>query len=318
MQGLGADRLSDRVGLSSVLGPGGLSGLIGWVVYVLILLPVVVGALNALAIPAITAPASAMLAVFLNAIPSIFAAALLIGISFVVGRLVARLTADILTRIGFNRWMEQLHVWNPPANAPAGGELEPAGGELELAGGELEPEVSATQPRTPADIVGSIVLVGVILVATTAALNLLGMALVAGLVAEFMVLAGRVLLGLAIFAVGIVLASVAARAIVSSRIVQAGLLALVARIAILVLATAMALRQMGLANEIVNLAFGLLLGALAVAFALAFGLGGREPAQKEVERFFQALRNRRIGATAPTVEAPRIETHTRPAEGAHE
>ena len=85
--------------------------------------------------------------------------------------------------------------------------------------------------------------------------------------------------------------------------------------AILVFATAMALRQMGLANEIVNLAFGLLFGAFAVAFALAFGLGGREPAQKEVERFFQALRTRQIGANAPTVEKPRIESGTRPAEG---
>jgi hypothetical protein len=35
----------------------------------------------------------------------------------------------------------------------------------------------------------------------------------------------------------------------------------------------MALRQMGLANEIVNMAFGLLLRAIAVAVALAFGLG---------------------------------------------
>jgi hypothetical protein len=132
------------------------------------------------------------------------------------------------------------------------------------------------------------------------------------------VLAGQILLGLVIFAIGLVLAGVAARAIVASRLVQAGLLALVARIAILVLATAMALRQMGLANEIVNLAFGLLLGALAAAFALAFGLGGREPAQKEVEHFFQALHNRRIGGAAPTVETSRLEARTRPAEGSHE
>jgi hypothetical protein len=51
-----------------------------------------------------------------------------------------------------------------------------------------------------------------------------------------------------------------------------GLLANVARISIVVLATAMALEG-GLANDIVNLAFGLTLGAVAVAAALAFGLG---------------------------------------------
>lgn len=56
---------------------------------------------------------------------------------------------------------------------------------------------------------------------------------------------------------------------------NAKLLALAGRVSILVLAGAMALRQMGLANEIVNLGFGLLLGGIAVAVALAFGLGGR-------------------------------------------
>jgi hypothetical protein len=37
---------------------------------------------------------------------------------------------------------------------------------------------------------------------------------------------------------------------------------------------------MGIADSIVNLAFGLTLGSVAVAFALAFGLGGRQPAER--------------------------------------
>ena len=62
--------------------------------------------------------------------------------------------------------------------------------------------------------------------------------------------------------------------------------------AILVLATAMALREMGLADEIVNLAFGLTLGALAVAFALALGLGGREIAAHELKTWVQSFKNK--------------------------
>ena len=50
-----------------------------------------------------------------------------------------------------------------------------------------------------------------------------------------------------------------------------------------VLTAAMALRQMGFANEIVNLAFGLLLGAVAVAVAIAFGVGGRDVAARQLE-----------------------------------
>jgi hypothetical protein len=52
----------------------------------------------------------------------------------------------------------------------------------------------------------------------------------------------------------------------------------------------MGLRQMGIADDIVNLAFGLLLGAIAVAVALAFGLGSREIAAREVESVLKQWR----------------------------
>jgi hypothetical protein len=58
-----------------------------------------------------------------------------------------------------------------------------------------------------------------------------------------------------------------------------------------VLAGAMALRQMGLANEIINLAFGLLLGAIAVAVALAFGLGAREIAAHELQNWLESVKS---------------------------
>jgi hypothetical protein len=78
----------------------------------------------------------------------------------------------------------------------------------------------------------------------------------------------------------------------ASGVAQSGLLAVAARVSILVLAGAMALRQMGLANEIINLAFGLLLGAIAVAMALAFGLGGRELAARELEEWRQSVKSK--------------------------
>jgi hypothetical protein len=42
---------------------------------------------------------------------------------------------------------------------------------------------------------------------------------------------------------------------------------------------------MGLANEIINLAFGLILGAIAVAIAVAFGIGGRDIAARKLEEW---------------------------------
>ena len=51
----------------------------------------------------------------------------------------------------------------------------------------------------------------------------------------------------------------------------------------------MGLRAMGIADSIVNLAFGLTLGAIAVAFALAFGLGGREAAGRLMSRWLDKI-----------------------------
>ena len=57
------------------------------------------------------------------------------------------------------------------------------------------------------------------------------------------------------------------------------------RIAIIILAISIGLRQMGLANEIIIMGFSLGLGAVALAAAIAFGFGGREWAAKKLEEW---------------------------------
>jgi len=260
---VGADRLSERVGLAPALGERRLSGLLGLVVYILILIPVLIAALNALALEAITLPASNMLNVILDAIPAIFASILVVVIAYVVGRVVAGLIANLLTGVGFNAILARLGLGQKPVE------------------GE----------RTPSEIVGYLVLVAIMLFAAIEASRLLGFVLLADLVTQFTAFAGQVILGLIIFAIGLYLANLAAKTVRASGAAQAGLLALASRVSILVLAGAMALRQMGLANEIINLAFGLLLGAIAVAMALAFGLGGREAAAREVEGWLQSVKS---------------------------
>jgi hypothetical protein len=104
----------------------------------------------------------------------------------------------------------------------------------------------------------------------------------------FIKFGGEVLLGGAILVIGFWLASLAFNAI--SRASGKTGLARLARLAILGLVIAMGLRAMGIADDIVNLAFGLTLGAVAVAFALAFGLGGRDAAGKQMEHWLSQLR----------------------------
>ncbi len=259
---LGADALGDRLKLP--VGAHRLSGVVGMVVYVLILVPVFVAALNALALETVTRPATGMLEAILGALPAIFAAALLLAIAYVVGRVVAGFVSTILAGAGFDALLARLG-------------LARVVGKDDLAGSQTA---------------GYLVLVGVMLFAAIEAARLLGFEVLADLITQFTVAAGKVLTGLVIFGLGLYLSGLAARVIQASRVSYPALLAAVAQIAIVVVAAAMGLRQMNLATEIVNLTFGLILGAIAAALALAFGLGARDVAGREVDRWLQAFRKK--------------------------
>ena len=146
--------------------------------------------------------------------------------------------------------------------------------------------------RTPSAVIGTLILVAILLFASVEAASLLGFVNLAEMLSGFITLGGQVILGTVVFGIGLYLANLAATTVRASGTAQASLLANAARVAIIVLTGAMALRQMGLANEIINLAFGGLLGAIAVAVALAFGLGARDAAGRAVERWTSKLEGR--------------------------
>ena len=253
----GADKLAERVGLDGFLGEMKLSGLAGNIVYVFILIPIVISALNALQLDSITAPASAMLGQLLGAIPAIFAAAVVLGISYFIGKLISGVVANLLAGIGFNRIFVLLGL------------------------GE-ETKIGA---KTPAEVIGSLVMTFIMLFATVEALGLLGFADIGMLVTTFVAFAGHILFGLVILAIGIYIANAVARMVNSTNVAHANLLATIARVAILFFVGSMALGHMGLADEIITSAFTLLLGAVGVAVAIAFGLGGREAAAALLEEW---------------------------------
>jgi hypothetical protein len=99
------------------------------------------------------------------------------------------------------------------------------------------------------------------------------------------VFGGRILFGFIILGIGLYLANLASKAIETSGSAQVGLLSTIARVVILLFAGSIAIRHMGLANEIIQLAFGLTLGAIAVAAAIAFGIGGRDVAARKLEEW---------------------------------
>lgn len=259
----GIDGAAARAGAEGVLGEQHLSGLIGRIVHALILMITIVSALDALEFRAISAPATHMLTLILEAVPSLGLAAIILAVAFFIGQFVRGLVADLLSRMGFDRVLARIGITY---------EVRDEG-------------------WSPSDIAGHLVFIGVMLFAVIESADALGFGEVADLVTRFTEFAGGIVLGLVIFAVGLWLGNLARNVVRSRGGRQAEMLGSVSRTAIVILSGAMALREMGLADDIINIAFGVILGALALATAVAIGLGGRDVAAREIEGWVDRMKN---------------------------
>lgn len=254
----GADGFLESVGLGKVIAEGKLSEILGLVVYVFILFPVLIASLDALKLEAIVGPATNMLNEIFGVIPNVFAALVMLAIAAFVGRMAATLVENLLGSINFDKLPEWVGL-----------------------------DISLPEDNAPSKLVGKFSFIVIVLFAAMESFKMINLASISDLLNQFIVFAGQIVLGVIILIVGLLIANVASNAIKAAGSAQSGALAGIAKIAILVLASSMSLRQMGFANEIINLAFGLLFGAVAVAFALAFGLGCRDMAAKQLEKFMK-------------------------------
>lgn len=223
----------------------------GAIVFTLIIIPVSIAALQTLGITSIVTPTVTVLETVLAAIPRIVAAALLLAIAFVIAQWVRQLISNTLASLGFDRALSSLGVFG---SSPA-----------------------------PSSVAATVALIAIMLFAAIEAARLLNFDTVAVLLTEVTELGGQVVFGSVIILVGVIMGRIVAR-IVGDSVGESGLPS-VLKYAIIALAVAIGLRFMGLANEIVNLAFGLILGAAAVACALAFGLGGRQTAHELLQKW---------------------------------
>jgi len=227
----------------------------GILVYALIIIPVAIAALQALQISSIAGPATAMLNEILSAIPRVLAAALWLGIAFIAARFLKTIIEAILPPTGFDDAIRSTGVL--PTTA------------------------------FPSRIVANVAMIGIILAASIEAARQLGGDQIAIFLAQVTALGGKVIFGTLIIVVGIFLARIVAN-LVGSGTGEGGFAQTLIRYAIIALFTAIGLTFMGLADQIVILAFGLILGSAAVATAVAFGLGGRDAAARILERWSDA------------------------------
>jgi hypothetical protein len=224
----------------------------GILVFALIIIPVAIAALQALGISSISGPATDMLNQILAAIPRILAAALWLGIAFIAARFLKSIIEAVLPPTGFDDALRSTGVLPPAA--------------------------------VPSRIVANIAMIVVILAASIEAARQLGGDEIAIFLAQVTALGGKVIFGTLIIVVGIFLARIVAN-LVGSGTGEGGFAQTLVRYAIIALFTAIGLTFMGLADAIVMMAFGLILGSAAIATALAFGLGGRDAAARVLERW---------------------------------
>jgi Conserved TM helix len=282
----GTERLATKIGLNRAAPGQSLSGLLGTVVYLMVLIPTAVAALDALQIPAISGPATSMLQRVLDIIPQILTAAGILAVAYVVSQFIGELVTNLLNGLGFNNifqalGLNSLHDSTTTTPTPPG---------IPTTRGTIVP---STHKQTPSEVAGLVARIGVMLVAAVAATGVLGIESLTQLVNGLLLISGQVLSGVVVFAIGLYLANLAQRVVSSSGTHQSQVLGQIARLAIIVFVGAMALQQMGIAASIVNLAFGLLLGAIAVAMAISFGLGGRDVASEQLRDWLSGFRDKR-------------------------
>ncbi|MBB3763178.1 mechanosensitive ion channel [Sphingomicrobium lutaoense] len=228
---------------------------VGATVSALIIITVSIGALQILEISAISDPASAMLNTILDAIPNVIAAVIWLAIAYIIGKWVKSLIETVLPSLNFDDSVRALGI------LPAG--------------------------SSPSRIVGTIAFTAVLLFAAIEAARQLGGDSIAAILFQVTELGGKVIFGTVVIVVGLFLARLLSN-LVGTSTGEGAYAQTIVKYAIIALFTAIGLTFMGLADQIVMLAFGLILGSAAVATALAFGLGGRDAAARMLEEWQNA------------------------------
>jgi len=250
------ESFSEKIGLKASTGIKSIASLVSIVVYAIVALPVVAAALDALQISVLTNATGSLLTRLLDAAGNIFGAVLTVFAACLIAAFAAKLTKNLLSAAGFNKLFRILGL----------------------------AKEDAAETDAPSALAGKIVQIAVIVFGITGALDLLGFSTLAELLRLFIPFAGNIILAAIVFGFGLYLANVAAKAAKSngweSKLLICGI-----RIAILFFAGALALFCAGIAAPIIQTAFMLILGAVAVAAAIAFGIGGKDFAARKLSEW---------------------------------
>ncbi|HEO8608972.1 TPA: mechanosensitive ion channel [Streptococcus suis] len=228
-----------------------LISVLSTVVYVLIFIPILTLALETLGITSISQPIVTILNQVIGILPHVLVALVLIAVGSFVAKLIGNLLENLLETAGINAYSKYLFTKE-----------------------EANFELSAIITQVVRAIIIVFFFIQAIQVLNLEVFNAVGSALLGYLPSL-------------ISAIAIVILAIIASNLVANflqKVTDSPLVITIVRYLMIVFAVFMALDQLKFAQHIVQSTFTIVLGALAVAFALAFGLGGRDFAARQLEK----------------------------------
>ncbi len=199
--------------------------------------------------------------VFFAWLPALAAAIVILILGYVIAKVVQGILSTVLTRAGLDRNL------------------------LSGRSGEFVRKVAAS----PSHLIGRVAFWAIFLAFVSIAASALGIEAVSAFVAAVWSYLPNVIAAFAIFHVaGAISAGVATLATKLMGDTPTGrIVATAAPILVMTIATFMILEQLKIAHDIVVTTYTLLLGAIALGAALAFGLGGRDVAARMLEGAYE-------------------------------
>ncbi|MGB7841220.1 MAG: mechanosensitive ion channel [Salinimicrobium sp.] len=260
------DRWIDKTGFKDT---DKLVDIVRKLVFIIIFIPFLIQAFNTLQLDAISEPANDILYGFTEIIGEIIIAALILAVFIWGGKYLANFLEDLLKSMGLDRAAEKIQLHN----------MIGAGQSL-------------------SKILANLIYFFLVFFGIITAVEILGLSRLTEILSQILEVTGQILFGLVILAIGNYISLLIYNTM--TRTGKNRFIAGVVRWSSLALFIAISLRTMGIANEIVQLAFGLILGAIAVAVALSYGLGGRDAAGEHFRDIIQKFRSEASEVSSPS------------------
>ena len=229
-----------------------LSSIIGKVVNALVVLIAVVQALIVLDIEVISAPALAVINSVFGVIPAIILAVIVVSVGLLIANIVCSLLKNLLIGVNFDGLVRKV--------VPS-----------------LDEKYSATK------FVTNLARILIMLFIVAEGVDILGFAVLTNIMTAIIAYVPMIIKALLIALVAYFGANLL-DSFMRKNLPGAKPVVSIVKVLIYIVAGFMILSQLGFATTIVNYAFVISLCALAVAFAIAFGIGGRDFAKKTLDK----------------------------------